>query len=739
MPTRLSGVLVDAVNKPLANTDVVLLARGNTITVLAGTEAIFKTDNNGSYNVVVNAGYYDVWIQAPAVIGNMEPYQLGSIAIYADSPGGSLNSYLVDFKPEDTTPESITVVKELLAHAQSAASGAAAAMGDARAYRDEAKGFKDEAKASSTAAKTSETNSKTSETEAKKAQQGASGSANTASQAVTTIQGLKGEIEITSSQTLSAMNQLKTDTTGLKDAAAASAKTASDKATIATTGANTATEKATAAAASAVTAKNEADRAAITAAGSLKKDQNLSDLNNKDTARTNIGVDRLNQYTGATSILSANKVYELTINNDGSWGVWRSGTNEKAALDIKGGGTGANTVQSARNNLGLGDGNSPTFANINLKNVSDTAAASGILYTSLYSQSGEERALSRIYAEIRSDNKTYLTFQIRGGDASKYLGYSQDGDLIGVRGMKCTWVSVDTTGEGATFTNTAANQSNYIIGKDYAGNSIWYVGKGSGGNSNVQLRNYISNTSIGVLENGNVELITKDSVGITNVTCSAINFWNASTNRNWLMQQQGSPTLNTYNRFWGNANRACVLEWGFASNDWVGYFQRNTNASILFAVNGSISCVSLTQTSDRELKDHVKVIDDALDKIERLNGYTFTWKDSGLPSAGVIAQEVMEVLPEVISTVRSEAGSSTIDNEGNSPDFEMGSEGDRHYAVEYSGLVGLLIAGVKEEIHKRKAAEAEIDKLNKRLTTLEQAVQKLMGIETLPTDPDYLP
>lgn len=92
----------------------------------------------------------------------------------------------------------------------------------------------------------------------------------------------------------------------------------------------------------------------------------------------------------------------------------------------------------------------------------------------------------------------------------------------------------------------------------------------------------------------------------------------------------------------------------------------------------NISCVSLSQASDRDLKDGVENIEDALSKVLKLNGVTFIWKESGLPSAGVIAQEVKEVLPESISSQVN-------------PITE-----ERNYAVEYPALIGLLVEAIKE-------------------------------------------
>ncbi|ENY0911949.1 tail fiber domain-containing protein [Serratia marcescens] len=106
-----------------------------------------------------------------------------------------------------------------------------------------------------------------------------------------------------------------------------------------------------------------------------------------------------------------------------------------------------------------------------------------------------------------------------------------------------------------------------------------------------------------------------------------------------------------------------------------------------------ISCVSVTQASDRDLKENIEKIQSSLEKVNRLNGVTFNWKKDGYPSAGVIAQDVMEVLPECIA--------SQIN-----PITE-----ERNYAVEYPGLIGLLVEAVKELSMKVEALENE--KINK--------------------------
>jgi hypothetical protein len=67
----------------------------------------------------------------------------------------------------------------------------------------------------------------------------------------------------------------------------------------------------------------------------------------------------------------------------------------------------------------------------------------------------------------------------------------------------------------------------------------------------------------------------------------------------------------------------------------------------------------------------------------QIRGVTFDWKDGNRASAGVIAQEIEKVLPELV-------------------------HGDDTKTVNYNGLIGLLIECVKEQ-------QKEIDILKKRL------------------------
>jgi trimeric autotransporter adhesin len=65
---------------------------------------------------------------------------------------------------------------------------------------------------------------------------------------------------------------------------------------------------------------------------------------------------------------------------------------------------------------------------------------------------------------------------------------------------------------------------------------------------------------------------------------------------------------------------------------------------------GTLSSTVFTATSDVNAKTNIKPVINALETIQKINGVSFDWKDTGKPSYGVIAQEVESVLPEIVHT-----------------------------------------------------------------------------------------
>lgn len=99
-------------------------------------------------------------------------------------------------------------------------------------------------------------------------------------------------------------------------------------------------------------------------------------------------------------------------------------------------------------------------------------------------------------------------------------------------------------------------------------------------------------------------------------------------------------------------------------------------------VDGNVVAYSTT-ISDERLKTDIVKIDSALDKVDQINGYTFTYTADGKKSAGVIAQEVEKVLPSAVTE-------STLP-------LKMGEDDKTEYkTVQYDQLIGLLVEAVKE-------------------------------------------
>lgn len=96
----------------------------------------------------------------------------------------------------------------------------------------------------------------------------------------------------------------------------------------------------------------------------------------------------------------------------------------------------------------------------------------------------------------------------------------------------------------------------------------------------------------------------------------------------------------------------------------------------------------ITAFSDKRLKSNIAHIENALDKVTQLNGYTYTLNQTNTRSTGLIAQEVLAVLPEAVH----------------------GSE-DTQYSLAYGNLMGLAVEAIKELETKLASALARLDAL----------------------------
>jgi len=120
----------------------------------------------------------------------------------------------------------------------------------------------------------------------------------------------------------------------------------------------------------------------------------------------------------------------------------------------------------------------------------------------------------------------------------------------------------------------------------------------------------------------------------------------------------------------------------------------------------------VTMPSDVRLKKNIQTIDNGLDKVLQMRGVTFNWKeDDADPMAGMIAQEVLEIMPELV--------------------FQNSVDG--YYGIHYGETVGLLIEAIKEQ---QQIINQQDDENSILKTKVEKLEEEITQIKTLLSDMD---
>ena len=109
--------------------------------------------------------------------------------------------------------------------------------------------------------------------------------------------------------------------------------------------------------------------------------------------------------------------------------------------------------------------------------------------------------------------------------------------------------------------------------------------------------------------------------------------------------------------------------------------------------------------SSARWKTNIDAISDPLEKLKRLRGVYFDWKESGTHDIGMIAEEVAEVIPEVVGYEKDSGTPESLD---------------------YGRLVALLVEAVKEQ-------QARIDTLEKALERQKSLEEEIATMKTMMT------
>ena len=138
-----------------------------------------------------------------------------------------------------------------------------------------------------------------------------------------------------------------------------------------------------------------------------------------------------------------------------------------------------------------------------------------------------------------------------------------------------------------------------------------------------------------------------------------------------------------------------------------------TSSNTAYTAGNIYSSGTLTQNySDIRLKDIIGPIDNALEKVMSLTG--FIYKDNELANqhgynykrnqAGLSAQDVQKVLPEVISI-------APFDLNGDDDGDQKSKSGENYLTINYERMVPLLVNAIKEQQTQIQDQQTEIDAL----------------------------
>ncbi|EBI4178477.1 tail fiber domain-containing protein [Salmonella enterica] len=460
----------------------------------------------------------------------------------------------------------------------------------------------------------------------------------------------------------------------------------------------------------------------------LQVSNNLSDVADVDTVKQNIGLDRFKQSPSETMIYpsSGQNPYRITIRPNGDWGTWRDDTGTWEPLKIVAGGTGATNKKDARLNLNIPaaykiipDGtnilgwlieNNESGVFSSGENVINKPADGHGWWTynfKIHLRNQEGKPDFGVVEATSAANIMYIIVLTNGQWPHGWFKIVRENDNVQLRDLKLTQYDTGFSGHLELYNI----QNNNPKGLTQLYNEF------QDGVLKTTLRT-------GNLENNRNSYLQWDEngslCGVVNILSNDLYFGPHSVRK--LHTRHGTllvdGTATPYYYTFGNPDgRRSVTEFGTVEDGWIFYGQVNRDLSKQLDVNGVVNASAFNQASDRDLKENIEVISNAIDRVRAIGGYTYTLKENGMPHAGVIAQEVRDVLPEA-------SGSFTkyVDLPGPTQDGTPLREEERFYSVDYAGITALLVQAFKEMDEKITKLEEQ----QKQIDELKELVQKLL-------------
>lgn len=354
------------------------------------------------------------------------------------------------------------------------------------------------------------------------------------------------------------------------------------------------------------------------------------------------------------------------------------GTNDSNALSFKTNGSTAMTISTAQN---VGVGTASPDSQIHIQGAQPTGTKSA---TALG---------SRMYGQLNVDSTDVYSNQLGGRIIFSGVFQSSGGHATygAIQGYKNSNSDGEATG-GLQF--LTADQTNAILTNRMTINSSGSVGIGTTSPAGKFEIHAATNQNLYVVQDGNsydagaVSLVATNDANTTNV-----------------------PLYMSASRYHFDGGNVGI---GTASPSYSLDVTGNIRATSAMYATG------FYYTSDQRLKENIETIENPIDKITALRGVNFQWKETKQQDMGFIAQEVEQVLPEV-----------------------MGTRPDKTYGeiktVKYANIVALAVEAIKDLYSKWQgdhrdlaSLKAEVDQLkadnqtkNQQIEALEKRLEKL--------------
>lgn len=172
---------------------------------------------------------------------------------------------------------------------------------------------------------------------------------------------------------------------------------------------------------------------------------------------------------------------------------------------------------------------------------------------------------------------------------------------------------------------------------------------------------------------------------------------NVSMVGNYAISSGAKQIIWTIGSGWTSTSNNYGIAYEYADGTHQIHFDNNGTTGIRFNLGGYayfaglVDALDVRARSDIRVKDNIVPIGSALDRVSKLGGYTYYRTDAEEVSAGVIAQEVREVLPQAVSHVEG------------------------MLVVKPMALIGLLVSALNEEREARNAIEARLSSIEEIL------------------------